>query len=576
MITKSSGMKISEDNDLFDHRSLWADNFEYIDKKVHGIKNIYDYENGGVIDQTAMVNAISDCFANGYALNWGNDGKTFVSTASILNFHSVKHIGNAMILRGTDTFYINPRGTQRNRIYVKPTGSSNTFDGLSSTTAVAKLQTAMDYIENYGALLGGFWEINVGAGTTANHLVIQAGLLSENPIEINGVDVGGHPNVPTSIISEGAGKSASGIMASYGTRILVQNIKIVGYNGTSSSCGIAISHGSTVTTNNVHTDQCYWGISGQKGRVIVPDGIHSNNGFLVGQTKTSGTGACIRSLMHNYHYIGDQNGTSVIPGAIFKDSSYGFFAQEWSTGHVNWVTIQDCLDGARATVGSRINGDGILFKRNTRDIRVDANSHFGNTSNVVYSTGVDVSGTTIVRANGGQLLDSYRLSGYEMGYSLTENIYDVKDVNTTYNQTTAQTFHSTVFKNPHWRITPSTIVLGRKVEFKIFGSLNGTANNKRIQVRWDDGTTFQTASLIFTASETGTFVAEGCIYILGNTNQYLELRGSRHLGTGVRHSGYRVACDMSKDITLSLQCYTDDTTLADNVKIDIVEMKVAG
>jgi hypothetical protein len=499
------------------------------DKKVKDVVSINDYgtlnADGLTSDQTVIANAVADAYTKGYALFWGDDNKTYLSTASIPNFHKVNHIGNAIIKRGTDLFYINPRGTQTNRIYVGVSGSSNTFDGLSPSQPVAKLQTAMDWVANYGPVLSGFWEINMTAGTFSR-AKLQDGLLMQNYLTIKGVDVGGHPNVPTTIISEGMGISATGIYASSGSEIFVKDIKLVGYNGTSSSNGIAVSYNCSLKTSNVHTDYCYWGISGtSQSYTAVPDGIHSNCGFLNGDVQINGTGAAFRSLQQNNHYYGDQNASDVTLGAIIKNCSTGILAQEMSTGHANWITIQDCGDGVKITVSARINGDGILFKRNSRAVRVDSSAHFGQTSNTVFSTGVDANGVAIVRLSGAQKLDSYTISGYEMTYSITENTYEMKKVGTTYTQTTAQTFHTSVLKAPFWMTQRSTMVIGKRIKFKVFGTLTGTTSNKRINVRLTDGTNQGFIGLLFQPADSGIFVAEGEIYSYDSNQQYIRISG---------------------------------------------------
>lgn len=548
------------------------------DKKVKGVVSINDYgtlnADGVMSDQTVIANAVADCYTNGYVLDWGNNAKTYLTTANILNLHKIKHIGNGIIKRGTDLFYINPSGTQTNRIYVGVSGSSNTFDGLSPSQPVAKLQTAMDWVANYGPVLSGFWEINMTAGTFSRGK-LQDGLLMQNYLTIKGVDVGGHPNVPTTIISEGMGISATGIYASSGSEIFVKDIKLVGYNGTSSSNGIGISYNCSLKTSNVHTDYCYWGISGtSQSYTAVPDGIHSNCGFLNGDVQTSGTGAAFRSLQQNNHYYGNQNATDVNSGAIIKNCSQGILAQEMSTGHANWLTIQDCGDGAKITVSSRINGDGILFKRNSRAVRIDSSSHFGQTSNTVFSTGVDANGVAIVRLSGGQKLDAYSISGYEMTYSITENTYEMKKVGTTYTQTTAQTFHTSVFKAPYWMTQRSTIVIGKRIKFKVFGTLTGSTSNKRVNVRLTDGINQGFIGLLFQPADSGVFVAEGEIYFYDSNQQFIRISGGRNAGATIKYNTTFVTCDATKDITLTLETYVD--TAGDSVTIDFIELSVAG
>lgn len=557
IVTRETGKKLSEDI-----------------KKLNGIINISEYVSDPNNAQVGIVNAVTDAYNKGYALFWGNDGKTFVSTDSILNFHLIKHIGNAKILRGTDTFYITPTSTNTNRIYVGISGSSNTFDGLSPSQPVAKLQQAFDWIENYGPILKGNWEINMTGGTFVK-ASLQDGLLMENLLVIKGVSVGGHPNVPTTIISNGPGFSGSGIYASNGSRLLVQDIKLTGYNGNSSSNGIAVSYNTHLETSNVHADSCYYGISGTSQSYIkVPDGIFSSCGFAVGTTQVDGVGSAIRSLQQNNHYIGDQNASDVNHGCIIQNCSRGFFAQEYSTGHVNWITIQDCETGVQLSVGSRANADGVLLKRNTRGVREDGSSHFGQTSNTVFATGVDANKTAFVRLSGSQVLGDFHVSGYEMSYSLTENTYEMKKVNTTYTQTTAQIYHTSVLKAPFWMTERSTMVMGKKIKFKVYGTLTGATTNKRINVRLTDGINQGLIGALFANTDNGVFSAEGEIYFYDKNQQYIHIASSRNGGATVRQNTAFTTCDTTKDITLTLETLVDAT--GDSVTIDFVELSVTG
>jgi hypothetical protein len=548
---------------------------EGFNKKVKGFINIaqYDVFGDGVNDDlNPIINAVADAQTNGYAINWGWDGKTYLVTDTIPDFHKVKHIGNAIIKRDSDLFYINPTSSQVNTIYVR-SGALDTFDGLTSSCPVS-FQSAIDILPNYGPVLTGTWIINMGAGSFTKGK-FKTGLRSENLIQIIGDDVGNHPNIPTTIITNGIGHVGHGIYAEGGTRIYVKNVKCVGYNGSSSSNGIAVTNNSQVVTSNVHTDSCYWGISGvNQSYTEVPDGIHENNGYVNGTAMSAGLGACIRSLQQNNHYIGIQNAGSVTAGAIFRNSSRGVFAQEFSTGHVNWVTIDGCIDGVRLAVNARVNGDGILFKKNTRGVNMDGSSHFNQTANTVFATGADANLTTFVRKSGSQTLGNFHVDGYEMSYSLTENIYEMKRVDQTYTQTTAQTFHTSVFKAPFWTTVRSAMVMGKRIKFRVFGTLTGSTTNKRVQARFSDGTTTQTLLLLFTSSDVGVFTAEGEIYFTTTNTQYIHLQGSRHVGTGVRHASSSVSCDTSKDITLDLQCYLD--AAGDSITIDLVEVSVAG
>jgi polygalacturonase len=69
MITNQSGMKISEDGDVFDHKDLWADNFQLIDASLADIAtNVKSFgaKGDGVTDDSPAIQlALDYAYSNG-------------------------------------------------------------------------------------------------------------------------------------------------------------------------------------------------------------------------------------------------------------------------------------------------------------------------------------------------------------------------------------------------------------------------------------------------------------------------------------------------------------------------------
>lgn len=122
---------------------------------------------GATSSQTAVAAAVADAFTNGYDLYWP-DG-TYLTTASVANFHSVRHLGPGVVKRGSDLFPVQPKSTDSNTIYFSSSGSSSN-DGLSSSEPKT-FQTALDALENYGPVLNGSWTVKGAAGTYTNTTV---------------------------------------------------------------------------------------------------------------------------------------------------------------------------------------------------------------------------------------------------------------------------------------------------------------------------------------------------------------------------------------------------------------------
>jgi hypothetical protein len=546
-------------------------------KKVNGFINIAEYNavgDGVTSDQTAVVNAVADALSKGYTLNWGWDARTYLITDTIPSFHSVKHIGNAIVKRGSTLFYISPRGTQTNNLYVAPS-SPATNDGLTSDKPVGTIQKAFDYLANYSPVLTGNWQVNLAAGTYTK-AVLKDALLSENPILLKGPNVGGYPNIPTAIVSDGTGIAATGIQANKGSVLTIQDVKFTGYNGNSSSNGVSCSEASRLYTINVHCTDCFWGVTAtHRSYLDVKGGIFDHCGYL---NSGSGGGAGIRSLMLVNHYIGDQYGSSL--GIEIKNCYMGVSAQELSTGHCNYVDFHDNIDAVRLSINSRCNLDGSSFKRNTRDIRTTDGSAPYITSNVTFASSPDESGNRIVTANGSNpVYDTGVLFGETTSsYSLTERFHDFKYKNQTINSTTASTFYSSTLKAEMWRFKPDPIAIGKKMIFKIFGTLTGTTGAKSITVRFTNGTRTATATITFASTETGAFQSTGELIfnwdtVAVNDSQFLYLSGFTNSNTPkiARTVGNVL---LYVDSTFSLEGLVANA--ADSILIDIVQVGWAG
>lgn len=204
---------------------------------------------GTTSDQTALAAAIAAVLSSGATLYW--PAGTYVTTATLANFHSVRHRGPGALLRGTDTFTIEPANTtQANAVYVGPTGS-NTNDGLTATTAFLTIQTALNALVLWKPLRFG-WTVWLAAGTYAEACSLPSGVaFSDQYLTIRGP-------VPAKGTASGATTNAAG----YGTGTTVVTLASAG-TGT-------VLAGDTITFAG---DPAYYTIS-------VGDADVSNGGTL--------------------------------------------------------------------------------------------------------------------------------------------------------------------------------------------------------------------------------------------------------------------------------------------------------
>jgi hypothetical protein len=400
----------------------------------------------------------------------------------------------------------------------------------------------------------------VSAGTYS-HSLIETDLLSENPLIIEGQDVGGHPGVPTTIISDGSGFSSYGIKFAGRVELIVKNIKITGYNGTSSSAGIYMSDTGSLTTQNVHTSGNYWGLSGQNSSIECPDGIHENNGYL---PDGSGNGGAIRSLQLNQHHVGIQNAGVRTNTAIIRNNKTGVFIQENSTGHVDWCTFTGNEDAILVNVNARANLDGCSFDTNTRGVRLIGNAHAYIPSTCVFTN----NGANIIRTSGSHITSPVLFDTIDPAYGTHDSHISTQYIGQTIQNTTNTPFFTTYLKAPFWKDVVNSVTPMKKLKFRVFGSLVGTANTKALTLRL--GT--DKASVTIPATDNGNFQYEGFIYFYDVNKQVIHLGGNTHLNSR-RMAKTISTVDMSTDVKLTLEGQTADIT--DSVIIDLFEVSYA-
>ena len=211
--------------------------------------------NGTHDDQSALEDAVSAAYSSGATLYWPPG--TYLSTGSIANLHSVRHIGPGAIVRGSVTFYLQPTESQSNALYISATGDSAN-DGLTSSEPVDSLNSAAGAAENYGPVLRGTWTIWHAAGTYSTHTQYWD-VPSKNVVQIRGPSKG-HPNVPTAIY-DGTGTSGGqhGMhVRGQGVWGLVRDIKFQNYTASTTQIGLVGEQGCTFQTLNVHANGSSW------------------------------------------------------------------------------------------------------------------------------------------------------------------------------------------------------------------------------------------------------------------------------------------------------------------------------
>lgn len=337
-----------------------------------------DTVDGATSNQTGIAAAVAYCYANGKELHW--PAGTYVSTASIPNFHDVVHSGNGVIKRGSTLFYITPvLDSQVNTLEVATTGN-DANDGLSTGEPMLTAQRLLNVMQGVSILpklKQGTWKAHIAAGTyaAANW---SKGAIAGNYVEFYG-DVDGS-NVPTTIF-DGTSSSANGglYFDSGPSRLKLSNMKGQNFRGTSVASGFVVANrGIAVAyTKNLHSYNNQWaGVNADSiGQLLLEGGTHDNN-----------TNYNLRVRGGVEISIG-YNGSAGSNRVTLKNCATAAQVRDCSSGHFDWVDIINCPTGVWTTNCSRTTHTGLSFNTCNLAFRVDCSSTFNYDATTTF-TGV--------------------------------------------------------------------------------------------------------------------------------------------------------------------------------------------
>lgn len=520
-------------------------------------KSVKDYGavgDGTTSDQTALVAAL----AAGENLFWP-DG-TYVSTANIPGFHSVKHFGPGVVKRGSDLFYPEIKVEQSNTFYTSATGLT-TNDGLSASYPCA-FQKALDNLANYGPVLDGQWYVSGAAGTYGT-VIYPLGLQSKIPVTIKG-PARGYPNVPTMIVDGGGGGTAC-FQALRDNSLYLIDIKF--QNSTAS--GFAMIKGF-LATENIHTDYCTLGLDLQTVKSFVGSGIFSvrtSNDIGIKELFN-----CSRAIGFTYNIV-----TGKFPnctGITFQNlsgSSYtgkGILSQENCTGHVEMSTFTDLFRGIEINSSSRVHYQNCNFKRCSVGIQAAEGC------NVFKSTGNTYNMGTADACLTGLFLESGAVDTTLYSNSLSSYVTDQTTTPTlaTLTGSTAET----AFNTYTGYLDGVSFATRGKLVARIHGTLTGTAGTKSLRLRI--GTALGTASLIdgatFSAGTTGNFVAEVTLDCLSSTVQATSVVATA--STETRVGANTRALTLANGTVLNVYVTGQLSVGTDSIAISYIELRRGG
>jgi len=315
-------------------------------------------------NDTALTNAVAAASTAGLPLYW-TDG-TFLTTASIPLFHSVKHRGPGAVKRGSSTFYVDPIAGQSLAIYVATTGS-DTNDGLTSSEPTLTIQQAFDNLELYAPLKGS-WTIHVAAGTYAEAVSLPDATTGTEYLIVRGPSVATVQTTPTAIIDY-PGSGTVGMDLGSRNKVKVQDIKFTDWKG-SAVTGLNIDDHSTLWAYNVHCSYCRQGIVANAARLYVQGGILHGVDWTTGAFPAGGGSVGIVAYAGTVASIG-YGGTSAATGTIIENFALSGYEGKANTHVVaTWCTFQSNEIAAWVYSNSRFDDRCNIFKKNELVYRV--------------------------------------------------------------------------------------------------------------------------------------------------------------------------------------------------------------
>lgn len=292
---------------------------------------------GVTSDQTALVNAVAKAFALGAELEW--PAGTYLSTANIPNFHNVKHIGQGVVKRGSDTFIISGR-TGSNKFYVSPTGSL-TNDGLTSSQPMLTKQQAVNAWAPFAYALRNSFTINLAAGTYTEGVIVD-GIRSPSELIFLGA------SKATTIIDGTTAVNVMGFNFNNINNARVRNITVRNWGGVGS--GIIFQNGTRGiidTCDGTNNAEANFNCS-EDGEMVI-----------VGACTSTGSKQGMRYYRNSGGSIGDGVNTITVTGA----TQSGIVVRDGSKVVANDNLNVNSCNSTSTTAGVLVQKDGYLELR---------------------------------------------------------------------------------------------------------------------------------------------------------------------------------------------------------------------
>lgn len=337
------------------------------------------HESVSVSGFETVQEAVAHAYLNNVPLYWPS---LIEVSSNIPNFHAVRHYGPGGVVRGTDTFHIEPDDTQTNTVYVSSSGSDSN-DGLSSDHPIRTLSKCKSILVNTRAdQRGGTWRIKFAAGNYSDSTNFPDLPIFRNAIQFIG---SGTSRTPLTIF-DGASAvyKTAGMYFMNRTNVYCQYLKFINFT---QGYGILAERNCQLEIEDCVAENCSIGFSAGYSSFIRTTRCAAIN--------CTGTGFRVAS-----------NGqASFVPKTgLIADSNraigcgYGFTVTRNSYAHIDYNEIEDSTyAGIIIEINSRSAALGNNLKRNPVAIRCWTSGYVSYTEtdpNILNENTVDANGTT--------------------------------------------------------------------------------------------------------------------------------------------------------------------------------------
>lgn len=481
---------------------------------LYNVKDFAALGDGTTVDQSAVAAAVAAAYAATRELYWPKG--TYVTNATVANFHDVIHRGPGIVKRGSTLFYVDPsmHSGVTNNLYMATTGN-DTNDGLSSSEPRLTLQATGNivYTYNYGDVT---WKVNLAAGTFSGaNVSFSKAFPSPNRFSIVGPTVsrGVQPTAIIQGLNPGLGTSIIALYFQNNIRAFVQNVNVkscrddASPNANNDSAGIVADGRCELYTDNVWTDDCDNGIYiTNASQARVQAGRHGYNSVNATGVKF------IRHCQGTVGYGGSAADVTGATGTAFIGGSYGVSLQEFSMAHTdNCYYSTQTLAGVICSTG-RVHSVTSTYLNCLVGIDCRLNADLGNTSNTFTGCTQDLA-----------LRSGSRNAGVKFAESLNLGpaVSDTDGLGGSTSSVTPVTIYSRAFEANEFQQR------GTGFKLLLYCKVTGVAGTKTIVVTLG-ATTLLTATI---AAATTSYEIQIDFMVTTNTNN--ERCFSRVMQTGV-------------------------------------------